>query len=124
MSRRPPTRATLRNRRILTISFFGSATNLPLVRSGFRSKIAPGRASSGIGNWEGQASEMQVFVRDNDINSALRVLKRKMQREGLFRELRRRRAYEKPSERRARERAEGGRRRRKALTKRMLREGY
>ena len=83
-----------------------------------------GRASSGIGNWEGQASAMQVFVRDNDINSALRVLKRKMQREGLFRELRRRRAYEKPSERRARERAEGGRRRRKALTKRMLREGY
>ena len=69
--------------------------------------------------WEGQANEMQVFVRDNDINSALRVLKRKMQREGLFRELRRRRAYEKPSERRARQRAEGGRRRRKALTKRM-----
>ena len=124
MSRRPPTQPTLRNRRILTISFFASATNLPLVRSGFRSKMAAARASSGIGNWERQASEMQVFVRDNDINSALRVLKRKMQREGLFRELRRRRAYEKPSERRARERAEGGRRRRKALTKRMLREGY
>jgi small subunit ribosomal protein S21 len=67
---------------------------------------------------------MQVFVRDNDINSALRVLKRKMQREGTFRELRRRRSYEKPSERRAREMAEGGRRRRKAMTKRMLREGY
>lgn len=100
--------------------FVVSATNLPLVRSGVRSKIAAGRA----GNREGQASEMQVFVRDNDINSALRVLKRKMQREGLFRELRRRRAYEKPSERRARQRAEGGRRRRKALTKRMLREGY
>ena len=67
---------------------------------------------------------MQVFVRDNDINSALRVLKRKMQREGTFRELRRRRSYEKPSERRAREKAEGGRRRRKAMTKLMLREGY
>ena len=73
---------------------------------------------------------MQVFVRDNDINSALRVLKRKMQREGTFRELRRRRSYEKPSERRARDprrmqrQREGGRRRRKAMTKRMLREGY
>ena len=67
---------------------------------------------------------MQVFVRDNDINSALRVLKRKMQREGTFRELRRRRSYEKPSERRAREKAEGGRRHRKAMTKRMLRDGY
>jgi len=42
---------------------------------------------------------MQVFVRDNDVNSALRVLKRKMQREGTFREMKRRRAYEKPSER-------------------------
>jgi len=42
---------------------------------------------------------MQVFVRDNDINSALRVLKKKMQREGTFREMKRRRAYEKPSER-------------------------
>jgi small subunit ribosomal protein S21 len=37
---------------------------------------------------------MQVFVRDNDINAALRILKRKMQREGTFRELRNRRAYE------------------------------
>src|SRR4051812_16715457 len=44
---------------------------------------------------------MQVFVRDNDINSALRVLKRQMQREGTFREMKRRRAYEKPSERRS-----------------------
>jgi small subunit ribosomal protein S21 len=67
---------------------------------------------------------MQVFVRDNDINAALRILKRKMQREGTFRELRNRRAYEKPSERRARERGESARRRRKALLKRMAREGY
>jgi small subunit ribosomal protein S21 len=67
---------------------------------------------------------MQVFVRDNDINSALRVLKRKMQREGTFRELRRRKSYEKPSERRNREQAEGVRRRRKAMRKRLLRDGY
>jgi len=67
---------------------------------------------------------MQVFVRDNDINSALRVLKRKMQREGVFREMKRRRAYEKPSERRAREAGEAIRRRRKMLRKRLEREGY
>jgi len=67
---------------------------------------------------------MQVFVRDNDVGQALRILKKKMQREGLFREMKRRRSYEKPSERAARERAEGVRRRRKALRKRMEREGY
>ena len=67
---------------------------------------------------------MQVFVRDNDINAALRVLKKKMQREGVFREMKRRRAYEKPSERRAREAAEAVRRHRKALRKRLEREGY
>jgi len=67
---------------------------------------------------------MQVFVRDNDINSALRVLKKKMQREGTFRDMKRRCAYEKPSERRARERGEAARRRRKALLKRLAREGY
>ena len=67
---------------------------------------------------------MQVFVRDNDINSALRVLKEKMQREGMFREMKRRRAYEKPSERRAREQAEALRRHRKMLRKRLEREGY
>src|SRR6185369_13551061 len=89
-------------------------------------KPFPPSASCGIsGNQRGKpVDEMQVFVRDNDINSALRVLKRKMQREGLFGELRRRRSYEKPSQRRNRELAEGVRRRRKAMRKRMIREGY
>ncbi len=67
---------------------------------------------------------MQVFVRNNDINAALRVLKKKMQREGAFREMKRRRAYEKPSERRARETAEAIRRHRKMLRRRLDREGY
>ena len=66
---------------------------------------------------------MLVFVRDNDVNMALRVLKRKLQREGTFRELKRKRAYEKPSERRNRERAESIRRQRKALRRRLAREG-
>jgi small subunit ribosomal protein S21 len=67
---------------------------------------------------------VQVYVRDNDVSAALRVLKKKMQREGTFREMKRRRAYEKPSERRARERAEAVRRYRKAMRKRFEREGY
>jgi small subunit ribosomal protein S21 len=67
---------------------------------------------------------MQVLVRDNDVDFALKQLKRKLRREGLFRELKRRRAYEKPSERRARGRIESVRRRRKALRKRLEREGY
>ena len=67
---------------------------------------------------------MEVFVRDNDVNAALRVLKKKMQHEGTFREMKLRRSYEKPSERRAREKAESVRRYRKMLRKRLEREGY
>src|SRR4051794_3110521 len=87
---------------------------------------ARGRAGRWATRQESQkgGSDMQVFVRDNDINSALRVLKKKMQREGTFREMKRRRAYEKPSERRAREQAECVRRHRKMLRKRLEREGY
>jgi small subunit ribosomal protein S21 len=67
---------------------------------------------------------LQVFVRDNNVDQALRVLKKKMQREGVFREMKLRRNYEKPSERRAREKAEAVRRYRKLMRKRMDREGY
>ncbi len=67
---------------------------------------------------------MQVVVRDNNVEQALRVLKKKMQREGVFREMKLRRSYEKPSERRAREKAEAVRRYRKLMRKRMDREGY
>jgi small subunit ribosomal protein S21 len=49
---------------------------------------------------------LRVFVRDNNVDQALRVLKKKMQREGVFREMKRRKAYEKPSERKTREKAE------------------
>jgi small subunit ribosomal protein S21 len=65
-----------------------------------------------------------VYVRNNDVNAAIRVLKKKMQREGTFREMKRRRSYEKPSERRVRERAEAVRRYRKAMRKRLELEGY
>lgn len=66
---------------------------------------------------------MQVSVRDNNVDQALRVLKKKMQREGIFREMKLRRNYEKPSEKRMREKAEGVRRQRKVERKRKEREG-
>ncbi|UZF90596.1 30S ribosomal protein S21 [Bosea sp. NBC_00550] len=66
---------------------------------------------------------MQVLVRDNNVEQALRVLKKKMQREGVFREMKARRSYEKPSERRTREKAEAVRRARKAARKQAQREG-
>jgi len=66
---------------------------------------------------------LQVLVRDNNVDQALRVLKKKMQREGVFREMKRRKAYEKPSERKTREKAEAVRRARKAARKQAQREG-
>jgi small subunit ribosomal protein S21 len=66
---------------------------------------------------------MQVVVRDNNVDQALRVLKKKMQREGVFREMKQRRAYEKPSERKAREKSEAIRRARKLARKQAIREG-
>ncbi len=67
---------------------------------------------------------VQVVVRDNNVDQALKALKKKMQREGVFREMKLRRSYEKPSERKAREKAEAVRRARKLARKRMEREGF
>lgn len=67
---------------------------------------------------------MHVTVRDNNIDGALRVLKKKMQREGIFREMKMRRNFEKKSERNAREKAEAIRRTRKLMRKRLERDGY
>ena len=66
---------------------------------------------------------MQVQVRDNNVDQALRVLKKKLQREGVFREMKLRQHYEKPSEKKAREKAEAIRRARKLARKRAQREG-
>lgn len=66
---------------------------------------------------------LQVIVRDNNIDQALRALKKKLQREGVFREMKRRRAYEKPSEKRTRKVGEAIRRARKLARKRAQREG-
>ncbi len=66
---------------------------------------------------------VQIVVRDNNVEQALRALKKKMQREGLFREMKARQAFEKPSEKKARQHAEAIRRARKLARKRAQREG-
>ena len=70
-----------------------------------------------------QRNDVQVLVRDNNVDQALKALKKKMQREGIFREMKLRGHYEKPSEKKARERAEAIRRARKLARKRAQREG-
>ena len=65
---------------------------------------------------------VQVNVRDKNVEQALRALKKKMQREGVFREMKLRRFYEKPSEKKAREKSESIRRWRKMERKRRYKE--
>lgn len=76
-----------------------------------------------FGFWNTTGTPVQVLVRDNNVDQALRALKKKMQREGIFREMKMRGHYEKPSEKRAREKAEAVRRARKLARKRLQREG-
>ena len=66
---------------------------------------------------------MLVQVRDNNVDQALKALKKKMQREGIFREMKLRGHFEKPSEKRVREQAEAVRRARKLARKKAQREG-
>ena len=74
--------------------------------------------------FSGVSGQVQVLVRDNNVDQALKALKKRLQREGVFREMKLRRHYEKPSERRAREAAEAVRRARKMERKRIEREGF
>ncbi len=82
------------------------------------------RAGAAAGPERSVDRKVQVQVRDNNVDQALRVLKKKLQREGVFREMKLRRSFEKPSARKKRERAEAVRRHRKLLRKRMDREGF
>ena len=73
-------------------------------------------------SWKELRTIVQVSVRDNNVDQALKVLKKKMQREGFFREMKIRKHYEKPSEKKAREKSEAVRRQRKLDRKREERE--
>ena len=59
---------------------------------------------------KGSKLTIQVYVKDNNIEQALRSLKKKMQREGLYKEMKLRKHYEKPSVKKAREKTESIRR--------------
>ncbi|WP_410795902.1 30S ribosomal protein S21 [Parvularcula sp. LCG005] len=72
---------------------------------------------------KGERVIVTIVVRDNNVEQALRALKKKMQREGTFREMKRRKYYEKPSEKKARQKAEAVRRARKLHRKKLQREG-
>ena len=67
---------------------------------------------------------VQVTVIGNDVGQSLKVLKKKMLREGIFREMKLRRHHEKNSEKNARRQAEAVRRARKQLRKRLETEGF
>lgn len=73
--------------------------------------------------WESSGTKMQVSVRDNNVDQARRALKKKLQREGVFREMRLKEHFEKPSVRKAREKKEGISRQRKLARKKAEREG-
>src|ERR1700716_158078 len=88
-----------------------------------RSSVEPPRPGSFITAQSKRNARVQVLVRDNNVDQALRVLKKKMQREGVFREMKLRSHYEKPSERKTREKAEAIRRARKLARKKLQREG-
>lgn len=62
---------------------------------------------------------LQVFVRNNDVDQAMRALKKKLQREGFFRAIKQREFFEKPSEKRVRKQAEARKRARKMMLKRI-----
>jgi len=86
--------------------------------------MAPGALAIGpINRWIKEEHYVQVLVRDNNVDQALKVLKKKMQREGIIREMKLRKHYEKPSEKRVREKAEAVRRARKLARKQLQREG-
>jgi len=72
----------------------------------------------------GTKSGIDVTVRDNNVDQAIKVLKRKMAQDGLLKQLKSKKAYEKPSERRRRKMRESQRRLRKALAKRAKRQSF
>ena len=69
-----------------------------------------------------QRNDLQVQVRDNNVEQALRALKKKLQREGVFREMKLKQHFENPSVKKAREKAEAVRRSRKLARKKLQRE--
>jgi small subunit ribosomal protein S21 len=64
--------------------------------------------------------EIQVKVFENDLEKAMRILKKKIQNDGLFKRLKLKKAYEKPSEYRRRKQREAVRRQRIAASRKRF----
>ena len=67
---------------------------------------------------------MQVLVKNGNVERAMRTLKKKLQKEGLLKELKQKQYFEKPSAKRKRKKAEGIKRYQRNLKKKMERVGY
>jgi small subunit ribosomal protein S21 len=67
---------------------------------------------------------LEVKVNESNLEQALRVLKKKMQREGVYRDMKVHRHFEKPSEKKTRKRVEAIRRYNKLMRRRLEKDGY
>ena len=67
---------------------------------------------------------MQVVVKNGNVEREMRTLKKKLQKEGLLKELKQKQYFEKPSAKRKRKKAEGIKRYQRNLKKKMERVGY
>ena len=65
-----------------------------------------------------------VVVKNGNVDRAMRTLKKKIQKDGLLKELKQRQYFEKPSAKKARKKAEGIKRYQRNLRKKMERLGY
>jgi small subunit ribosomal protein S21 len=64
-----------------------------------------------------EEENMKVVVQDNQIEKAIRDLKKKLTKEGFFSEIKERRFYDKPSVQRKKKQAKAAKRRRKRMRK-------
>ena len=94
---------------------------IPQLRSNKGLPIAVNKPKGEDNN--GDTHMLQVSVRDNNVDQALRVMKKKMQREGMFREMRAKEFYEKPSVKKAKAKKEAIKRIKKLARKKAEREG-
>lgn len=67
---------------------------------------------------------MRIEVRNNNVEKAMRILKKKLTEDGFFNELREREYYTSKGEKRRKERAAAARRQKRNLEKRMAEQGY
>ena len=67
---------------------------------------------------------MRVYVRKNNVDQALRILKKKLTEDGFFNELREREYYVSRGEKKRKQRAAAKRRQKRNVEKRMAEQGY